>query len=98
MAGMEKWIKQSDNGEYPEPELDPVIIYQDIEDFVDPIIITGSQLTEMALMQRDSLRTRVLGIQVHVCPKAEVTDIYVMDRKDVVDEQGLCLVCGGETV
>lgn len=67
---------------------DPTIVFEDIDEFVDPLIIApvGCDTGE------------VLGIQLHHCPQADGDRIYVVDRPNVVDQWGMCLVCGGETV
>jgi hypothetical protein len=77
------------NGSTPTPDVP--IIFEDVEEFVDPIMVVGDR------GDLDPNVWQVHGIQVHVCPKAEVGVVYVVDRPKIVDEEGLCLVCGRDT-
>jgi hypothetical protein len=95
VAGVESWLREGED--YPDPE----VTFEDIESFVDPIIVTRAigdlKAHEMAL-EESELKTTLLGIQVHVCPLCEPGKVYVMDRINVVSfETGMCLVCGQET-
>jgi hypothetical protein len=81
---------------------DPEIWVQDIAEFVDPIIV--APFLDLELVENDhiamminSYQTLVAGIQVHVCLACDPNMVYLVDRPEIVDENGLCLVCGGET-
>lgn len=83
------------------PEYDPEVVFEDLPEFVDPLIVAplnGGLLEELGLgVEDDRVRTKVNGIPVHFCEYADPSKVYVVDRPNVVDEDGLCLVCGGET-
>jgi len=87
------------NGSDPESWLgfDPEIVFEDVDEFMDPIIVTAGAWDRTIVMLTDDQRTLVEGIQVHTCPYAESGRIYVMDRAKIVDETGICLVCGEDT-
>jgi hypothetical protein len=104
MAGIEKWLRESDD--YPEPSFDPEIVYEDVETFVDPIIVTRSLadldahpwgLDFIPNLEQTEFKTTLMGVQVHTCVFCDPGKVYVLDRRNVVDENGLCLVCGMET-
>jgi hypothetical protein len=84
------------------PEYDMEIVYEAVDVLVDPVVVCNHDLTDDGLQalgaRREELRTLVNGIQVHRCPHAEPGKIYLLDRRNVVDDDGLCLVCGGPTV
>lgn len=95
---MEKWLGQ--NGDYPDSvvEYDPEILVEDTAEFADPLIVVSKLDWDPELADsQDAFRTLVAGIQVHACPLAPRGEIYVLDRPRCVDEEGRCLVCGGET-
>lgn len=86
-----------------QPDYDPKIIFEDIQEFIDPIIIAPALELDLVehehlQMQLSSYRTLIEGIQVHVCLAADPDAIYVVDRPNIVDEDGNCLVCGGPTI
>jgi len=79
------------------PEYDIEIVFEDIAEFQDPIIVTSGDWDTQIAELTDAQRTLVDGIQVHTCPYADPGRIYVIDRPKIVSENGLCLVCSQET-
>jgi hypothetical protein len=93
-----KWPDQNGSDPLSGIEYDPEIVFEDQSEYIDPIIVTGTWDWDRAVVtMTDEQRTLVEGIQVHTCPYAERGRIYVLDRLNVVDGEGLCLVCGEET-
>jgi len=104
MAGMEKWLRE--NEDYPDPAFDPEIVFEDVDEFVDPIIVTRTLedldahpwgLDFVPNLEKTEFSTRLMGVQVHTCVLCDPGKVYVLDRRNVVDADGLCLVCGLET-
>ncbi len=100
MAGLEKWVENGDGSyDYEQGEVDVEIVVSDVPSFVDPIIIAPDlAVLDEIVEAAGAMKTLVAGIQGHACSGCEPGKIYVVDRVNVVDDDGLCLVCGGETI